>query len=156
TRYSAETLFRIAHATAGADNDPGFDALFAQAIGNHLLGIAFHWTPSVADEIERERWLDRPAPSFGGVLSGLLHMEKAGKRDAPLSEDARVSREDAADRAEIAARSDVSASDGDWIVAHLTRGGALTAAEKSLLGFLKDNAHSLPPALMQAIEAQAR
>jgi hypothetical protein len=156
TRGSAEALFRIAHATAGADNDPGFNALFAQAVGNHLMGIAFHWTPNVADEIERERWLDRPAPGIGGFLGGLLHREKAGKQEAPLTEDERVRRENEADRAEIAARSDISATDGDWVLAHFAREGELTAAERSLLAFLKDNAHSLPPALAKAIEAQAR
>ena len=41
------------------------------------------------------------------------------------------------------------------VLAHLTR-GALTAPEKSLLAFLKDNAHSLPAALLQAVDAQAR
>ena len=156
TRDSAEALFRIAHATAGADNDPGFNALFAQAVGNHLMGIAFHWTPAVADEIERERWLDRPAPGIGGFLGGLLHRQNAGKRVALLPEDERVRRENEADRAEIAARSDISATDGDWVLAHLARVGELTAAERSLLAFLRDNAHSLPPALAKAIEAQGR
>jgi hypothetical protein len=156
TRESAEALFRIAHATSGADNDPSFNALFAQAVGNYLMGIAFHWTPDVADEIERERWLDQPAPSLGGFLGGLLHIDHSGKQDQPLPESERVQRENDADRAEIAARSDINSKDGDWVLAHLTRGADITAAEKSLLVFLRDNAHSLPAALAQTIEAQAR
>lgn len=155
TRDSAEALFRIAHATAGADNDSGFNELFAQAIGNYLMGIAYHWTPSANEELARERWLDQPAPSFGGFLQGLLHVGGAGGGPAGPSEGERVRREDEADRAEIAARSDVSAKGADWVLAHLTR-GALTAPEKSLLAFLKDNAHSLPAALLQAVDAQAR
>jgi hypothetical protein len=153
TRESAEALFRIAHATSGADNDQSFNELFAQAVGNYLMGIAFHWTPDVADEIERERWLEQPAPSLGGFLGGLL---RAGKQDQPLSESERVRREDDADRAEIAARSDINSTDGDWVLAHLTRGADITAAEKSLLAFLRDNAHSLPAALAQTIQALAR
>lgn len=52
TRETAEALFDIAHATQSAENDPGFDDFFAKAVGNYLMGIAFHWTPSAAEARE--------------------------------------------------------------------------------------------------------
>jgi hypothetical protein len=155
SRASAEALFRIAHATAGARNDPGFDDLFAKAIGNYLLGIAFHWTPSVAEERAKEQWLDEKAPSLGGFLSGMLHLTKTDAQRAADAESRRLREENAADRAEIDQKSAIGVADGDWVLAHLTRDGELTSAEKKLLRFLKEDASSLPPALAKVVAAQA-
>jgi hypothetical protein len=155
TRESAEALFRIAHATQSANNDASFDDLFAKAIGNYLTGIAFHWTPSVAEERAKEQWLDEKAPSFGGFLGGLFHLGKTGEQRAYEAEASRLQKENAADRDEIVRRSDIGVADGDWVLAHLTREGNLTAAEKKLLRFLKEVARSLPPSLAKVVEAQA-
>ena len=72
TRDEAEALFRIAHATAGRDNDPEFDGFFAKAVGNYLMGIAFHGTPSVADEQQLERFEDEKPAGFGGFLHSMF------------------------------------------------------------------------------------
>jgi hypothetical protein len=156
TRESAEALFRIAHATSGRDNDPGFGDLFAKAVGNYLMGIAFRWTPSVADETQKEKWLDEPAPALGGFLHSLLHLGKTDEQRLSETESQRVKLENDADRAEIARRSDISSADADWVLAHLTRDGQLTQPEKKLLLFLKENAHSLPAALQRVTETAAQ
>jgi hypothetical protein len=155
TRESAEALFRIAHATAAASNDPAFDAFFARAIANYLMGVAFRWTPSVAEERAKEKWLDEPAPGLGGFLEGVFHLGKTEAQRASDAEAKKLKAENDADRDEIAKKSDIDASDGAWVLDHLTREGPLAPAEKKLLLFLKEDAHSLPPALVKAIEAQA-
>jgi hypothetical protein len=156
TRESAEALFRIAHATSGVNSDPGFGDLFAKAIGNYLMGIAFHWTPSVADETQKEKWLDESPPALGGFLQGLLHLGKTQEQGLSEVESQRLRFENDADRAEIAGRSDIKPADADWVLAHLTRDGEFTQPEKKLLLFLKENAHSLPAALQRVIDAAAR
>ncbi len=155
SRLSAEALFRVAHATKAASNDPAFDDLFAKAIGNYLMGVAFHWTPSVAEERAKEQWLDEKAPSLGGFLSGMLHLAKTDAQRAAAAESRRLDEENEADRAEIDRKSAIGVADGDWILAHLTRDGELTSAEKKLLLFLKEDARSLPPALAKVVAAQA-
>ncbi|HLW91622.1 MAG TPA: hypothetical protein VKS78_10010 [Roseiarcus sp.] len=155
TRESAEALFRIAHATAGANNDPAFEGFFARAIGNYLMGVAFRWTPSVDEERAKEKWLDQPAPSLGSFLEGMLHIGKSAAQRASDAEARKPKAENDADRDEIAEKSDIGALDGAWVLDHLTREGPLAPAEKKLLLFLKEDAHSLPPALQKAIDAQA-
>jgi hypothetical protein len=155
TRDSAEALFRIAHSTAGANNDPGFDDFFAKAVGNYLTGIAFHWTPSAADERATERWLDDKPPSFAHSFGALAHLRESDEQRAYAAEATRTAAENAADLAEIASRRNVSAADGDWVLAHLKREGPLAPAETALLRFLKSDARSLPPALAEVIEARA-
>ncbi len=155
TRTSAEALFHIAHATAAAANDPGFDDFFAKAVGNYLLGIANRWTPTVAEEIQKEKWLDEKAPSFGGFLGSLF----GGGKGEVASVDDLVERqfraENDADSQAMAAAGGIDAGEADWLLDHLTRDGALTSAEKQLLRFLKQESTSLPASLTAVMDRQA-
>ena len=152
TRESAEALFDIAHATAAADNAPEFADLFAQAIGNYLMGAAMLGAPSREETLAVERELDRPADGFLGFLSAMMHAPTAQQvGDVLESVDGQVEdREglinDANDLA-LEANVPVDAGEAQWVIAHLTRGGPLTAAERRLLAFLKEEAPSAPPEL---------
>ena len=161
TRESAEALFDIAHATAGAQNDPGFDDLFAKAVGNYLIGVAFHWTPSAAEAREHQKWADRPA-SFADYFSKMVE-EPLAKRFGGLATEIKTvdeadeqifARENAADIAEIRDAAALKASGADWVIAHLTRDGELCSAEKRLLAFLGREASSMPPSLRALVEKQ--
>jgi hypothetical protein len=160
TRESAEALFDIAHATAAAPNDPGFDDFFAKAVGNYLMGVSFHWTAPAAEVREHQRWADRPA-SFGDFFST---MEKAltksfGKVSTATKtvdeiDEVVFGKENASDAAEIQSASAIDGTESDWVVAHLTRQGPLSQAEKCLLAFLAREAASMPPALRALVEKQ--
>ena len=148
-RATAEALFDIAHATATGANDPAFPDLFAQAVGNYLLGAAFVEAPSRDAELEIERDMDRRT-SFGAFLSGL-----AGGLMAPNAADGRKSVDQLAEeryhqenveaQTRLDAASGVDAGEAKWILAHLARGGQLSAAEQRLLAFLRDESTSTPP-----------
>lgn len=149
-RTTAETLFDIAHATANADNAPEFADFFAKAVGNYLLGAVFLDPASRDEEMAHARELDRPAPSFGQFLSRLaggLFAANAG--DALRSVDGltrnivRDKNDETDDR--LDANADVDAGEAQWILAHLSREGQLSAAERRLLAFLRDEAASAPP-----------
>jgi hypothetical protein len=155
TRASAEGLFRIAHATAGASHDSGFDDFFARAIGNYLLGIANRWTPTAGEEAQKEKWLDEKPQGFGGFLGSLF----GGGRRVSASVDSLVEGEfkaqNDADAQAAAQAGGIDAGEADWLLDHLTRDGALTSAEKQLLRFLKQEATTLPPSLAEAMNRQA-
>ena len=72
TRDEAEALFRIAHACARNAIDPAFDTFFAQAVGNYLMGAAFHGTPKAAEMTEREAFENAPATGFGAFLGAMF------------------------------------------------------------------------------------
>ncbi len=162
TKESAEALFEIAHATAGVQNDPGFDDFFAKAIGNYLMGVAFHGTPGAAEARAREQWADRPA-SFADFFSKMLEKplaERFGGLSAEMKsvdaiEEDLLTRKNAADAAEIKDAGALKANSSDWVVAHLTRDGPLSSAEEHLLDFLAKEASSISPALRVLIEKQA-
>jgi hypothetical protein len=149
SRSSAEGLFRIAHAAKNA-NDPEFDEFFAKAISNYLMGIAFRWTPSREDELEKERWLDEKPTGFPAFLAAMFRADANANLSAKTADevdDARLREEDDADAHEIATASEIDPAETDWLITHLSRSGALTSAERALLAFLQREAPSLPTRL---------
>ena len=158
-RATAEAMFDIAHATATGANDTAFAQLFAQAVGNYLLGAVFVEAPSRAEAIEIERDMDR-RESFGEFLSGL-----AGGLLAPNAADGRKSVDQLAEeryheenvqaQSRLDAAAGIDAGEAKWILAHLARGGELTAAEKRLLDFLREESTSTPPEIAALFDRAA-
>jgi len=150
TRESAESLFRIAHATRGAANDPEFDEFFAKAVGNYLMGVAFRWTPSAAEALQKEKWLNDEAPGFDSFVAALFGKGASGRfAAATLDEvdEAWMRRENEADADELARAAEIDAGETQWLFTQLSRPGALTSAERALFAFLRREAPSLPSAL---------
>jgi hypothetical protein len=155
TREEAEVLFEIAHATSQAQVDPSFDELFSHAVGNYLMATSFH-IPDVAEALHVEKWLDEKE-TLSGFLSRMvqhpptLHSFNVFKSpdEDYRTEMARHEADDAALRSESEKITD---SEAAWMIAHLTRDGGLTSAEKRLLQFIKAEAPSIAPSLQELIE----
>jgi hypothetical protein len=141
-RAAAEALFDIAHATATAPNDPAFAEFFARAIGNYLIGAVFVAAP-------RHEEADGFALGLGGFLmslaGGLLAPNAAdGRKSVDQLAEERSHAENAETEARLAAAAKIDAGEAKWILAHLTRGGDLSAAERRLLGFLREESTGAP------------
>jgi hypothetical protein len=150
-RATAEALFDIAHTTATAPNAPEFADFFARAVGNHVMGVAFPGTPERDEMLRHEAALDTPigfgaffAAMRGGLsrsgLAAAVESVDGGAEDAIAAINAETDRQ-------LETAAEVDAGEAKWIIAHLTRGGELTSAEKRLLAFLRDEAASTPPEL---------
>jgi hypothetical protein len=141
-RAAAEALFDIAHATATAPNDPAFAEFFARAIGNYLIGAVFVAAP-------RHEEAGGFALGLGGFLKslagGLMAPNAAdGRKSVDQLAEERYREENAETEARLEAAAKIDAGDAKWILAHLTRGGELSAAERRLLGFLREESTSAP------------
>jgi len=155
TRDEAEALFRIAHATTGAANDPSFDDFFARAVGNYLMGVAFHGAPDAAEELQKEQWLNTPppTPALGDLLAALSagDVSLRSMLDATKSvgeiDDERLRAQNAADALEAQRAVAIEPVEASWLFAHLAREGELTSAENRLIQFLAREAPALPPDL---------
>jgi len=145
-RATAEALFDIAHATATAPNDPDFAEFFARAIGNYLIGAVFVAAP-------RHEETDAGfALGLGGFLKslagGLLAPNAAdGRKSVDQLAEERYHEENAETEARLAAAAKIDSGEAKWILAHLTRGGELSTAERRLLGFLREESADAPPQL---------
>jgi hypothetical protein len=155
TQEEAEVLFEIAHATAHAKVDPAFDELFARAVGNYLMAINFH-TVDATEALHREKWLDEEE-SLSGFMSRILHRAPRASSFNMLNSPREAFEEDMAkreadDRALRHYSELVTNAEADWVMAHLTRDGELTSAEKRLLQFLGAEAPAIPPPLRALID----
>ena len=152
TKEEAEVLFDIAHAHAKVD--PSFDDLFARAVGNYLMAIALH-APSATEALHFEKWLDEKETLSGFVWRMLRTPVPPSAKDfQPLwkSLDDDLAQSDAADAASRAESQGITESEAAWVIAHLTRNGDLTSAEKRLLQFLRDESPSIAPSLRDIID----
>jgi hypothetical protein len=155
TRDEAEVLFEIAHATSQAQADPSFDELFARAVGNYLLAINLH-APDAAEALHFEKWIDEKE-SLPGFLSRMLQRAPGANSFNVLQSPAEAYEADMAKREaddEVARNESekITEPEAAWVMAHLTRDGELTSAEKRLLQFLGAEALSIAPSLQAVIE----
>ena len=124
-RALAEVLFDIAHATATADNDPGFDTLFAESLWAYLTG-----------EIAAGARIDE----FLSALDAGPAMPEAAPRPALDGlADSRYDEAAQANSARFETASRLSSGGAKWALAHLSR-GALSPAERRLVATLRDPA----------------
>jgi hypothetical protein len=145
TRDEAEALFDIAH--AAKQIDPAFDDLFARAVGNYLMAINAH-VPDAAEALHFDKWLDEK-DTLPGFLSRML---KGVSGEDSLDFESDQAKQDAADVSARAETEKITDAEASWVIAHLTRDGELTSAEKCLLRFLGAEAASVAPALRPLIE----
>ena len=155
TREEAEALFDIAHATASGACDPAFGELFARAVGNYLTAICWH-EPDREQALQREHWLDARETLF----QFLTHRPARGQEESvralmqsPIEQaDADMAAEERQDEASRAESAKITDDKADWVIAHLTRQGPLTAAETRLLQWLGADTVNVPPRLRTLIE----
>jgi hypothetical protein len=155
TREEAEALFDIAHATASGACDPAFVELFARAVGNYLTAICWH-EPDREQALHREHWLDAHETLF----QFLMHRPAPGQAESvrtlmqsPLDQaEADMAAEERQDDAARAEKAKITDGEADWVIAHLTREGPLSAAETRLLQWLGAETAGMPPRLRTLIE----
>ena len=123
------------------------------------MGISVH-IPDDAEALHFEKWLDEKE-SLPGFWSRMLHQSPSSgsfdvfksPSEAYEADMANLDAEDAALRAEA---EKITASEAAWVIAHLTRSGDLTSAEKRLLQFLGAEAASIPPVLRTLVDQANR
>lgn len=154
SQEEAEVLFEIAHATSRATADPSFDDLFACAVGNYLMATSVH-APDAAEALHFEKWLDE-RESLSGFFSRMFQPVPAGNTFNVLQSpeqayEADLAKQLAEDKVLREESEKITQPEAEWVIAHLTRDGELTMAEKRLLQFLGAEASCIPPSLRALI-----
>jgi hypothetical protein len=157
SREEAEILFDLNDASRGRPNDPAWTDLFAKAIGSAIMAAAGYAAPSREEALRREAWLNAPperaVDTVGRAFTALLGADALSALDpeSPGDEvfvDAQRDRESA-----IFTAAPVTAEEAGWMLDRIGRDGVLDGNEKALLEFVKDNADSVPPEVLQKLAA---
>jgi len=156
SQEEADVLFQIAHATSKAD--PSFDDLFARAVANYLMAISMH-APDAAEALHFEKWLDE-TESLSDFFSRMFRRAPAGNSFNALQSPEEAYEQDLAkqfaeDEQQRKEAEKITEPEAAWVIAHLTRDGELTSAEKRLLQFLGTQASVIPPSLRALIDKVA-
>ena len=155
SRSEAELLFDINDLVAGtvADND-SWRELFAKAVGNHVMAAAGEIVPSRQEALRREDWLKTPSGGVTGFFSRMLGTKGADLEAAFHSKDSFKSHNEAVERS-ISESEVVTLGEANWLKDRIHRDGALTAAEKELLLFIKNVSPDVSPVLDALISKAA-
>ena len=146
SKEEAEALFEIADAATGNISDPGWDDLFARAIGNYLIGATGRAVPTRAESLamwHTDYQVDM-CEVFSKALNSPLEWRKTGffgrlVKEGALSAqiEARIGRDnDERDQTIDTARTLIGPK-ADWLVDRIRRNGVTSGPEAALLEFLK-------------------
>ena len=146
TRTEAEILFDIEDATADHPQCPEWQDLFVKATASAILTASGYAVASREAAPSREDLLSNKGElSIGNFLSRMIagaHVQNS--EDLEL---ARLERQ----RVEIITGEAVTETDVSWLAYRINRAGKISANERMLLGFIKDEALCIHPALATLI-----
>jgi hypothetical protein len=140
----AEMLFRIKDASLGGANSPEWKRLFAQGIGNYLMGLVSADAQIGRDKaIELEAFMNDTSSSTARFLGRVLHSAREGDpASRSVWKDAwdEVFGGDKRDRlAELRAAEDVTPAEQAWLDAHVNADGKVDEYEQAVLDFIAEN-----------------
>jgi hypothetical protein len=143
TSDEAELLFDINDATAKANNHPSWNVLFAQAIANHLMMAQGHVAKSREEALRQEQWLNEK-PTKNGFLNtmvkGLRDIYKNSETVAPKRQ---------------ATTENITTSEANWLTARINKDGHISAAERAVLTFVKQESPDIDPVLRPLLDLVA-
>ncbi len=130
----AEMLWRIKDSTLGAANAPGWQRLFVQAVGNHLMAYS-SYRPLERPEAERlEAFMNDRRSHVLGFLARLGRPDFGAAARVFKSEEESAEDHDAA----VAAAAAVTPTENAWLQANVDRDGQRDEYEEALLRFLEE------------------
>jgi len=130
----AELLWRLKDACLHADNAPGWQKLFVQAIGNHLMAYSSYQPLERGEAARLEAFV---ADRRSSVLGFFARMQGAN----PAAEAGKLLRGEAAPDhdAAVAAANAITPAENQWLQGHVDADGARDPYEEALLAFVAED-----------------
>jgi hypothetical protein len=155
TSAEAELLFDINDATSKADNHPSWNVLFAQAIANHLMMAQGHVAQDRETALRQENWLDEK-PTMDGFVSAMVKgLREIYKGFGADDSEAKARKRRLALEANIQTSEKISSSEANWLAARINKDGEISAAEKAVLTFIKQESPEIDPVLKPLLDLVA-
>jgi hypothetical protein len=137
SQEEAEMLWRIKDSTLGAANAPGWQKLFVQAVGNHLMAYSSYKPLERPEAARLETFMNDRRSGVLGFLSRMRRPDFDGA--ARLFERGESSEEhDAA----VDAAAAVTPTEKAWLQFNVARDGQRDECEEALLRFLQEESGS--------------
>lgn len=152
TRNEAEILFDLNDGSAESENDPAWRQLFVRGVANYLMAALSYSPKSREETMAQEEWLksrEGTAGFFGKMGQSLLKGPGAilDAITAPVSTDRMWDQELRQREQRASINEQITLTEADWLLDRIGRDGDLHDNERALLGFIRENASKIPPAL---------
>jgi hypothetical protein len=155
SRAEAEVIFDINDAALGSNNDPQWPDLFVKTVANCVMAVSGYQAPPrqvalAADQVASNGSRGAEGGGFFGHLAeSLRHI-----LDLYTPSHTRLWATPAADEDDQRHES-VDRGHAVWLARRIARDGVLDENEKALLRFIRDEAHTVHPALRELITQAA-
>jgi hypothetical protein len=136
----AEMLWRIKDATLGAANAPGWQKLFVQAVGNHLMAWSSYRPLERPEAARLETFMNDHKSSVLGFLSRMC-VEPDFEGAKKLFEPGETAEQH---RVEVDSARAVTPIENVWLQAEIARDGRSDEYEEALLRFLQEESGQTP------------
>jgi hypothetical protein len=132
-REEVEMLWRLKDATVGAANAEGWQALFVQAVGNHLMAYSAYRPLDRGEAARLEAFVANNDSSFGRFVGRMLRSNPVEAARGLI--DGGTPGVDHA--GEAAKAEEVSSAESAWVPGHVDADGRLDSLEQALLAFIE-------------------
>lgn len=134
SRDEAEMLWRIKDSTLGAANAAGWQKLFVQAVGNHLMAYSSYKPLERPEAARLEAFMNDRRSNVLGFLSRMRRPDFGGAAKLFEPEESAEAHDAAVDAAEA-----VTPSESAWLKFNIARDGERDECEEALLRFLEED-----------------
>lgn len=139
SRDEAEMLWRIKDATLGAANAPGWQTLFVQAVGNHLMAWSSYRPLERAEAARLETFMNDRSSSVLGFLARMGRPDFDGAMQVFEPGETGERHQAAVDAARA-----VTPVEDAWLQGSVARDGRRDECEEALLRFLEEESGQTP------------
>lgn len=133
SQSEAEMLWRIKDSTLGADNAPGWQKLFVQAVGNHLMAYSSYRPLERTEAARLETFMNDRRTDVLGFLSRMRNPDFDGAAKLFEAEKSAEAHDAAVDSAAA-----VTPTESAWLRFNVARDGERDELEEALHRFLQE------------------
>jgi hypothetical protein len=131
SRDEAEMLWRLKDATAGAANAPGWERLFVQGVGNHLMAWSGRGRIDRSEAARLEAFVADRRSSVGSFLSRMLSASPAdGFAEISKAADRQADHDE-----QVSAARGITGAEADWLTTQV--GADVDPLEQALIAFIR-------------------
>jgi hypothetical protein len=139
SQSEAEMLWRIKDSTSGAANAPGWQKLFVQAVGNHLMAYSSYRPLERSEAVRLETFMNDRRSNVLGFLSRMRRADLGGAAELLATEASAQDHDSAVEAAEA-----VTPAEKAWLTFNVSRDGRRDELEEALFRFIDEEGGRRP------------
>ncbi len=148
--HEADMLFRLKDRTLHSENAPGWQSLFVQGVGNHLMAHSDYRQMSPQEAKRLNGFMNEHTPNLAGFFARMLPREMFGNGTIAQAFKAVFDTDEGehfGNEGDMDASRELTMEEAGWLKTHIAADEHTDELEKLLLTFVLEEAGNLPAVL---------